>query len=327
MIDVDFERLADFLCGALDGTPEEETVRRLVTTEPAWTAALHQLNTATAAVSHDLMVLAAAPADPIPADVLARLDTALAEAGPAEPGPGGYAPAEAGLRGPALPAAPLVTVGQQSGRHAPRGRGQRLRQAWNHSWRVRAMTATAAVALAGLALVLTVPRIVSETSTTTATKAGGDLALSGTPERATDEPPITPTLLTSGSNYSRTTVTTVIAAAQNPAAAGAGPESLRAARSPQDQANSTAISPQGNSPTALARLTNRTALDGCLAAVTKGHGGQVSVVDFARFDDQPALIVVLVGTAETPGRRMVVVVGPSCGQPSGASDERYAAAG
>lgn len=59
----------------------------------------------------------------------------------------------------------------------------------------------------------------------------------------------------------------------------------------------------------LSRLNDQAALGQCLAAIVAVHGGTPSVVDYARFDGEPALVVTLVGTA---GHR-IVVVGPQCG--------------
>jgi hypothetical protein len=59
----------------------------------------------------------------------------------------------------------------------------------------------------------------------------------------------------------------------------------------------------------LTRLNDPDALRSCLAAVVAVHGGTPTVVDYARFQGQPALVVTLVGA----GMRQVVVVGPKCG--------------
>ena len=67
--------------------------------------------------------------------------------------------------------------------------------------------------------------------------------------------------------------------------------------------------PDLSAPEDLGRLNDPVALRGCLAAIVAVHGGTPSVVDYARFEGRPALVVILVGT----GARRVVVVGPQCG--------------
>ena len=61
--------------------------------------------------------------------------------------------------------------------------------------------------------------------------------------------------------------------------------------------------------TLVSRLNDQRALGQCLAAIMSAYGGTPSVVDYARFNGQPALIVTLVGG----GGRRIVVVRPECG--------------
>lgn len=80
MTEVDWDLLADHLGGALDGTPEQARVARLIATDPAWSRAAAQLAAALDAVASDLASLP----DPgrMPAAVEARLTEALAGAAP-----------------------------------------------------------------------------------------------------------------------------------------------------------------------------------------------------------------------------------------------------
>ncbi|OLB75490.1 MAG: hypothetical protein AUI14_20940 [Actinobacteria bacterium 13_2_20CM_2_71_6] len=71
----------------------------------------------------------------------------------------------------------------------------------------------------------------------------------------------------------------------------------------------------------LARLDNPAALHDCLNAIVALRGGQPTIVDFARYQGRPALIVVLTG----PGVRRIVVVGPECGAPGAGAAELYSA--
>src|SRR5437762_2651621 len=77
--DVDLDRLADYVGGALDGTPEADAVADLVATDPRWSAAYSGLIDADLAVRSDLAAVAREP-QPMPPDVLSRLTAALAVA-------------------------------------------------------------------------------------------------------------------------------------------------------------------------------------------------------------------------------------------------------
>lgn len=73
---VDVELLADYAEGLLEGTPEAELVAGRLATDPAWQRAYEQLPAASAAVSAQLALL---EPEPLPADVLARIESAMAE--------------------------------------------------------------------------------------------------------------------------------------------------------------------------------------------------------------------------------------------------------
>jgi hypothetical protein len=72
---VDIDLLADYIGGALSGTPDESVVATLIADDPAWQAAYESLSGGMAAVSAELGRL---EAEPMPAEVIARLDAALA---------------------------------------------------------------------------------------------------------------------------------------------------------------------------------------------------------------------------------------------------------
>ncbi|RQX20241.1 hypothetical protein DLJ57_27880, partial [Micromonospora chalcea] len=84
--EVDHDLLADYLGGALDGTPEQATVARLVEQDPAWRVAYETLAEAVDLVHADLAGWASEPAPEMPVAVTDRITAALAGAGPA-PGP------------------------------------------------------------------------------------------------------------------------------------------------------------------------------------------------------------------------------------------------
>ncbi|SDT73732.1 hypothetical protein [Actinoplanes derwentensis] len=71
---VDFDLLADFVGGALDGTPDQERVATLVAGDPVWRASFEALAPAMAAVGG---ALEAFDPEPMPDDLADRLDTLL----------------------------------------------------------------------------------------------------------------------------------------------------------------------------------------------------------------------------------------------------------
>jgi hypothetical protein len=72
-------------------------------------------------------------------------------------------------------------------------------------------------------------------------------------------------------------------------------------------------------PAALLRLTDAAALDVCLRAVVAAHPGTTELVDYARYNSAPALVVLL----RTESGWLAVAVGPNCGL--NGPDERAAA--
>src|SRR6266545_4809094 len=80
--DVDLDRLADYTAGLLD-PQDRQQVDELIRTDPEWRHAYQALTAAQPALTAALTELRDAP---LPADVGARLDSALAEAGAAAPG-------------------------------------------------------------------------------------------------------------------------------------------------------------------------------------------------------------------------------------------------
>jgi len=100
---VDIDLLADYVGGALDGTPDETAVSTLIAEDAAWRDAYARLTEGVTAVTGELQRLGSV-AEPMPVDVIARLDAALVDAaddresgvtaGPAamEPGTDGAAP-------------------------------------------------------------------------------------------------------------------------------------------------------------------------------------------------------------------------------------------
>jgi hypothetical protein len=76
---VDIDLLADYVGGALDGTPDKARVADLIVDDPAWRDAHALLAGGVATVGLQLSTFGAVP-EPMPADVFARLDAALTAA-------------------------------------------------------------------------------------------------------------------------------------------------------------------------------------------------------------------------------------------------------
>ncbi|MBO0871255.1 MAG: hypothetical protein J2P15_22100, partial [Micromonosporaceae bacterium] len=122
------------------------------------------------------------------------------------------------------------------------------------------------------------------------------------------EPQVTPALvvLATGTDYTASTVT------------GVGGQQANPPGSDAHVANGSGR----NAPAELARLTEPAARGACLAAITARYGGTPTLLDYAYYHHEPALVVVLAG-----GKSRFVVVGPRCGLPGVGSDSVAAIAG
>jgi hypothetical protein len=318
------DQLADYAAGLLDESAAADLRRRLAA-DPQLAALAREVAGAMERAAADL---AAAPAEPMPPDVAARLDALVAApvgslppdvaarldalvagsvesppadiAGATEPLPGGVSepppPARhaAGSRPfPQHPGSPHPLPARPAST-APEGHpgagGARTRptRAARRGW-LRGLALGGGV-LGAAALVL-----------------GGFVALGG---RATQNstgsqsdvkgaaPASAPLIRHTGTDYTRDTLPTGVGAA------AAGQEAGKA-----DTFDSEPLS----------RLENPAALSDCVTAILALHPGAAREIDFARFQGSPALIV-LVETGTTSGTR-TVVVGPECGV--GGADEVY----
>ncbi|MEV4722686.1 hypothetical protein AB0K29_03335, partial [Micromonospora humida] len=117
--EVDHDLLADYVGGALDGTPEHTVVARLVTEDPAWADAYAVLSPAVARV-HDVLAGWGAAAPEMPLAVVERLTAVLAGAGPAADDDATPRRAAPGDVRPVRAAGPVPT--QPGGRRTPGGR-------------------------------------------------------------------------------------------------------------------------------------------------------------------------------------------------------------
>ncbi|MFY1597274.1 hypothetical protein [Micromonospora sp. WMMD737] len=363
--EVDHDLLADYLGGALDGTPDEDLVARLVDEDPGWAQAYALLAPAVADVHADLATWGAS-APEMPADVTDRIVAALAHATASDPGtaadlgtasshatadsagPGRSEPdrsgpgrAEPGGRRAgddatpaeersaegrptvrtgigAVPAQPLGGSGRrpagvprsEPGRGGATGPGRRRRR-WS---RLAGPVALAAVSIAAVGLG------VDQLTRDQQTGGAADTALpatnregaapAATPFRIAGEPSVR-----SGTDY---TPESLAALASSPKARPftGGPPGEQ----PGVQAEGGRLP---GSVAGLDRLTDPAALGACIGEIKAEHGNGplvVDVVDYARFQGRPALIVRF---TDATGAHWAWASGPECGVPGSGSDSRY----
>jgi anti-sigma factor RsiW len=275
MTEEEFDRLADYCAGLLDPA-EEVAVERLIATDPRWSRAHAALTAAQPLVDR---ALAGLPEEPIPADVAARLDRALAR--------------EASTAGTGAVVVDLGRARLSSAGVEP------LRQA-TRLWRRAALATTAvaatfAVCAGGYTLLRGQGVSNSATSSAGGKAAVAPQAGSGFSESSAPR--------ASGTNYTHDTL-------------GRAPlTSLRAAPNaavpaPSHQPGSMDAEDSAAVPPGLARLTDPAQLQACLNQIQAVEGGSVTGVDLARYQGAPAVVVVLAG-----GRVTAVAAGPDCGLP------------
>ena len=322
---VDWDLLADHLGGALAGTPEEDRVAHLVATDPAWARAAAALARGLDAVAADL---AAVPAPVMPPDVTDRITAALRRAHDHADGPAA-APAEAtsaaGAGGSDRTDAGTPGSGGAGRVPSPRGRRGGARpptRVADHrrppvrtirrrvaGWAAGLATAAVAVAAVTMGIGHLVPVGGEEDS-------GG---LTATEDRAV--PGAEPLMLATGTDYRPSTLPT--------ARPGAAPERRPAPptvveprisaerdvggsdeRNPLDSALDPSLRPLWQSP------------QPCLVQIEAAFApasARVDVVDFARFEGEPALIA----WVDTDDGTVVLVAGTDCGRPGAGAGVRY----
>ncbi len=270
--EVDVDLLADYVGGALDGTPDEAVVAQRIADDPAWRAAYDELAGAMATVGAQLHELGGT-AEPMPADVAARLDAALAGA------------------------PPRLTVLKGGVADSPRGR-RRPR------WTAPVAVAAAVVVFAGVGGSFLLNRTEGSNDSATSTAAGSAEEKAPAPLMAPSVPlPAADQIRSSGTDYQ------------------AGTLRRAAVRAPMmsTKGESTADSPPfaGSAPP-LAPLSGST-LQECLDAVATENGsGSLTVesVDYARYAEKPALVVVFTAA----NGRFAWASGPDCGAPGAGAD-------
>ncbi|MEU5908061.1 hypothetical protein [Micromonospora sp. NPDC047527] len=314
--EVDTDLLADYLGGALDGTPQEAEIARLVDADPAWAQAYALLAPAVTQVHADLARWAE-PAPELPPDVADRLTAALAAADPLPTDDAAAGEPSADSATPVI----LPTQGGGGRRPAESGRGistgpgrrQRRQRRWA---RGAAPVAVAAVAVVAVGLGLTqLARNAADTAGTSAmdrpASAPEDAAARTTGpalHSGTDYTPQTLGQATGSSTTSQPLKEPTGGPGEQPGVDAEG--GRRPASAGSDQ---------------LARLTDEAALTTCLADVAAEHGSAplvVEVLDYARFQGEQALILRF---TDATGARWAWVSGPECGVPGSGSDSRYSA--
>ncbi|MEU5780150.1 hypothetical protein [Micromonospora lupini] len=321
--EVDTDLLADYLGGALDGTPEQAEIARLVDADPAWAEAYTLLAPAVTQVRAELARWAE-PSPELPPAVAERIAAALATAD----APPTDAPATlTGLPEPAAPAPPVgvpAQGGRRPGSSAPTepGRGRATGPGRRQRRWARNAAPVAAAAVAVVAVGLGLHQLSTNTADSGAMErpasAPGDVSAAGAAR--TSGP-----ALHSGTDYTPQTLGQPAGSATS-----SRPSPLRGATSdaPRQQPGVDAEGGRRPSPDGsdqLARLSSEAALTACLTAVAAEHGSApliVEVLDYAQFQGEQALVIRF---TDPTGAHWAWVSGPECGVPGSGSDSRYSA--
>ncbi|MFI5834379.1 hypothetical protein ACIA5A_11950 [Micromonospora sp. NPDC051300] len=316
--EVDHDLLADYLGGALDGTPEQATVARLVEQDPAWGEAYDALARATDLVHGDLAAWAEEPAPEMPAAVAERITAALAGAGPAPTAD--HVPDAAGREAttavPAQPTRSSRPPGTASRPERHTGPGRRSRR-WA---RVAGPVALAAASVAAAGLGVGWLTDAGGYRSTPADRAAGEAApAAGAPYRTTG-PAVhsgtdwTPERFALGAGGASKDKDSVRPDMNGPS--GAAKDGRETPFSASEKGRMAAAG-------GLDRLMRPEALAACLTAIGAEHGVtplRVDLIDYARFQGAPALVVTF---ADAGGSRWGWVSGPECGVPGSGADTRF----
>lgn len=308
---VDLDLLADYVGGALDGAAEERAVARLIAEDAQWAQAYARLARDSADVRRTLAEWGAVPA-PMPPDVVERLSAGLAGAADDRDRPAArrdHPTPSASRSGPTRPPGRLDA---DSARPAGRRARRRLPR-----WATTVAVVAALAAVAGLG-VTQLAGDVGKTDNSTAFSqdaaqpAGAEGGAAAQPQPAAEPSP--GQVLASGTDYTPESLRVVALAALAAATGRAGP-------SPAAGLQAEA----GDRSAADDRAARRSTLTACLRAIADEHGRgtpRFEVVDYARFEGKPALVVVF---ADPEGQRWAWVVAPECGQPQAGAATRYTA--
>jgi negative regulator of sigma E activity len=251
--EVDIDLLADYVGGALDGTPEEATVARRVADDPEWAEAYAALSAATSSIQADLAAWGATP-EPMPTEVADRITTALEQ----------------------QPSRPALSVVHDV--NGPRRSVSRPRRRWP-AWATPAAVAAGLVAFAGLGIGLSNSSSNDDagSSSADAPAVARDNAAGGSAQEAAPQE-----VVVSGRDYRAATLGT----AQPPLAdAQALNSPMTTFEGDRAQMAASAQLRRLTTPAALSECLEAIARDHNRGATT------VQVVDLASFDGSPAVVV------------------------------------
>jgi len=354
--EVDLDLLVDYASGLLDGTAKATEVAARIADHPEWAAALAEVRGANALVLADLTRLATEP-EPIPDDVAARLDAALAAEPPLSPIvtplPIGRKKDEAMSGSDADPDATGDVTPQktQSAESAPSRDTHGSKQDQSKQDQVesprfaRSRLLLVAATIAGLVgigggLGYLFTSLPSERSTDTATSAEASEAQE--PGSAEDQDVAGaepdgregfPSEAPGDNNAAGDDEGDDAETAPGPAAGGDAPRftvPVTVSGTDYTESNLAAIREQApgrhdtvvtdTAPPELTRLASPDALAECLTWMEMFYPYPVELVDYARFSGDAALVVLL---QIEQGGYQVVVAGPECGMEG--IDEIYTA--
>jgi hypothetical protein len=317
---VDHDLLADYVGGALDGTAEERVVARLIAEDPQWAEAYARLAQDTADVRVTLSGWGAEPAS-MPPDVIERISAALSAdlADGLTAAANGHEKAAGGRREPAVTGTrPGAT--RRPGATAPPGRpdGAATHPAGRAAARRLPRWAMPVAIVAVLAAMggLGVSQLAGDTRATDSTASSGEVQPRSAEGGSAEQPVGAKSpdqVFASGTDYTRRSLVAQLVplASRASTLSGAGESPVpaqkdRAAGEPQRDLSVSTLAP-------------------CLRAIAGEHGRgtpRFDVVDYARFEGEPALIVLF---TDPDGQRWAWAVSPECGRPEAGAAARYSA--
>ncbi len=336
--EVDHDLLADYLGGALEGTPEQAEVARLIAQDPSWAQAHALLAPAVAEVRTDLLGWGGSAVE-MPPEVADRIRAALDTADLSDVLPDSddtdldsdipatapdHSDDRASTGRPSrVPAQPLG--GRRPQAAPPSGPDRNATRPGRRSrrWaRVVGPVALAAALILGLGTLQLVRP--NQGGDTTAGTALSDPMTSRQVQEGQDGPE----RAAAGASPQRLPVTQ--GTPQRHTGRDYTPQELATEPEAKISAYSSTETPDAGvdvdrmaGPADLARLDDQVALTACLTDIGTEHGAQPLVfedIEYARFQGHPALVVRFTDAA---GTRWAWVSGPECGIPGSGSDSRY----
>ncbi|SHN46845.1 hypothetical protein [Cryptosporangium aurantiacum] len=270
----ELDQLADYAEGLLDGTPDGEAIAARIANEQEWADAFRQLTEVSPRIAADLGAL---PEIPIPAEVAAALDRALAEQPP--------------LTAPHSTPRPADELDQLRTKRA-------ARKAKAGGW-VVAAGAAAVVAVACFGVFQSLDLGSSDDL--------ADSSAGGTESNVLSAPAAPQSIHVSGTAYSSSQLGTQAQSLLNAQDdAGTRPASPT---EPDPATPKAAEAKPGTVPPELRRLLGPADLRACLTALS--IAAQPLAVDYATLDGAPAVIIV--APHADPAVLDVAAAGPECG--------------